>query len=140
MTVILLTKAEAAAIAREFKRNNIGGSFSTVPYDDQVYRTKQTGKRLVHYSYEVTGPQLKFIQARARRRSGVLVKSTKYGARRAFPEPRTLQERFIALVGPSEGARFQQQMRRIDGQMARNEMSSASEYRTQEGSRKRSRR
>ena len=87
MTVILLTKAEAKAIAKEFRRNKIGKSFSIKPYDDQVYRTTQTGKLLVHYSYQVTGPQLKFIQARARRPLGVKVKSLKYGTRRAFPEP-----------------------------------------------------
>lgn len=90
-TVILLTKAEAKAISKEFKRNKVGGTFSLRPHDDQTYKTGQTGVNLVHYSYQVTEPQLRFIRARARRPSGVLVRSAKYGNRRAFPEPRKRQ-------------------------------------------------
>lgn len=88
MPIILLTKREAKAIAKEFKRNKIGGTFSIKPFDDQVYKTKQTGVYLVHQSYKVNDAQLKFICARARRPMGVLVKSARYGNRRAFPEPR----------------------------------------------------
>lgn len=88
MEVILLTKKEATAIAKEFRRKKIGASFAAKPHDDQVYTTRQTGVKLVHYSYKVTPAQLRFIRARSRRPRGVLVKSSKYGNRRAFPEPR----------------------------------------------------
>lgn len=84
MPIVLLTKSEAKAIQKECKRKRI--SFSIKPYDEQIYRTKQTGVALKHYSYKVDAAQLKFIRARSRRPLGVKVTTKKYGTRRAFPE------------------------------------------------------